>query len=137
MVSRFREAISTGLGATEASVIAARQAGRTLMISASTVGIGFLALLTVPISEIRSIAIAGVLVAGLSVLLTNTLVPPVLAILGRRIDLGRLPFAPKLDASRAETHRCALASVGQNDRCASLDRTFYGWRTALLARASG
>jgi RND superfamily putative drug exporter len=102
MVSRFREVISTGLSASEASVIAARQAGRTLLISASTVGIGFLALLTVPISEIRSIGIAGFLVAGLSVLLTNTIVPAVLALLGRRIDLGRLPFAPKLDAHRAE-----------------------------------
>ncbi len=102
MVSRFREAISTGLSASEASVIAARQAGRTLLISASTVGIGFLALLTVPISEIRSIGIAGFLVAGLSVLLTNTIVPAVLALLGPRIDLGRLPFAPKLDAHRAE-----------------------------------
>ena len=102
MVSRFREAISTGLSASAASDIAARQAGRTLLISASTVGIGFLALLTVPISEIRSIGIAGCLVAGLSVLLTNTLVPAVLTLLGRRIDLGRLPFAPKLDAHRAE-----------------------------------
>jgi len=102
MVSRFREAISTGLSASEASVIAARQAGRTLLISASTVGIGFLALLTVPISEIRSIGIAGFLVAGLSVLLTNTIVPAVLALLGPRIDLGRLPFAPKLDVHRAE-----------------------------------
>jgi RND superfamily putative drug exporter len=102
MVSRFREAISTGLSASESAVIAARQAGRTLLISASTVGIGFLALLTVPISEIRSIGIAGFLVAGLSVLLTNTIVPAVLALLGRRIDLGRLPFAPKLDAHRAE-----------------------------------
>jgi RND superfamily putative drug exporter len=102
MVSRFREAISSGLSASEASVIAARQAGRTLLISASTVAIGFLALLTVPISEIRSIGIAGFLVAGLSVLLTNTIVPAVLALLGRRIDMGRLPFAPKLDASRVE-----------------------------------
>jgi len=102
MVSRFREAISTGLSANEASAIAARQAGRTLLISASAVGIGFLALLTVPISEIRSIGIAGFLVAGLSVLLTNTIVPAVLALLGRRIDMGRLPFAPKLDADRAK-----------------------------------
>jgi RND superfamily putative drug exporter len=102
MVSRFREAISTGNDGPAASVIAARQAGRTLLISASTVAIGFLALLTVPISEIRSIGIAGVLVAGMSVLLTNTLVPSVLGLLGPRIDMGRLPFTPKLDANRAE-----------------------------------
>jgi RND superfamily putative drug exporter len=102
MVSRFREAISAGHDGPAASVIAAHQAGRTLLISASTVAIGFLALLTVPISEIRSIGIAGFLVAGTSVLLTNTVVPGVLALLGRRIDLGRLPFIPRLDANRAE-----------------------------------
>jgi RND superfamily putative drug exporter len=102
MVSRFREAIAAGHDGPEASAIAAHQAGHTLMISSSTVAIGFLALLTVPISEIRSVGIAGFLVAALCVLLTNTLVPSVLGLLGRRIDLARLPFTPKLDASRAE-----------------------------------
>jgi RND superfamily putative drug exporter len=101
MVSRFREAISAGHDGSIAAVMAARQAGRTLLISASTVAIGFLALLTVPISEIRSIGIAGFLVAGISVLLTNTVVPAVLALLGPRIDAGRLPFTPRLDAQRA------------------------------------
>jgi putative drug exporter of the RND superfamily len=101
MVSRFREAISGGHGGPAASVIAARQAGRTLLISASTVAIGFLALLTVPISEFRSIGVAGFLVAGMSVLLTNTLVPAVLALLGPRINAGRLPFTPRLDSHRA------------------------------------
>jgi len=101
MVSRFREAVSAGHEGLGASVICARQAGRTLMISASTVAIGFLALLTVPISEIRSIGIAGFLVAGMCVLLTNTLVPALLALLGPRINAGRMPFTPKLDAQRA------------------------------------
>jgi RND superfamily putative drug exporter len=101
MVSRFREALSTGSDGRTASVIAARQAGRTLLISASTVAIGFLALLTVPISEIRSIGVAGFVVAAMSVLITNTVVPAVLALLGPRIDAGRLPFTPKLDSHRA------------------------------------
>lgn len=101
MVSRFREAISAGHHRLQASVIAARQAGLTLVISASTVGIGFLALLTVPISEVRSIGMAGVLVAAISVLLSNTIVPALLALLGPRIDAGRLPFHAKLDADRA------------------------------------
>jgi putative drug exporter of the RND superfamily len=101
MVSRFREAVSAGNDGYAASVIATRQAGRTLLISASTVAIGFVALLTVPISEIRSIGLAGILVAGWSVLLTNTLVPAVLGLLGRRIDAGRLPFTAKLDLDRS------------------------------------
>jgi len=101
MVSRFREAISAGHDGLTASAIAARQAGRTLLISASTVAIGFLALLTVPISEVRSIGVAGFLVAGMSVLFANALVPAVLAVLGPRIDAGRLPFTAKLDVNRA------------------------------------
>jgi RND superfamily putative drug exporter len=101
MVSRFREAIAAGHSGLNASLIAARQAGHTLLISASTVAIGFLALLTVPISEVRSIGIAGFLVAGTSVLLATTLVPAVLALVGPRINAGRLPFTAKLDSDHA------------------------------------
>src|SRR6202040_1647767 len=101
MISRFREAIAAGNDGPAAGLIAARQAGRTLLISASTVAIGFLALLTVPISEIRSIGVAGFLVTGMSVLLTNTLVPAALVLLGPRIDLGRMPFTAKLDEHHA------------------------------------
>lgn len=101
MVSRFREAIAIEQNGLKASAIAARQAGHTLLISASTVAIGFLALLTVPISEVRSIGVAGFLVAGTSVLLTNTLVPALLAALGPRINAGRLPFVASLDGHRA------------------------------------
>src|SRR5260370_6713431 len=73
MVSRFREAIATEQNGVKASAIAARQAGRTLLISAATVAIGFLALLTVPISEVRSIGVAGVPVVGVSGVLGDTL----------------------------------------------------------------
>jgi len=101
MVSRFREATAAEQNGLKASVIAARQAGRTLLISASTVAIGFLALLTVPISEVRSIGVAGFLVAGMSVLLANSLVPALLAALGPRINAGRVPFIASWDAHRA------------------------------------
>ena len=101
MVSRFREAIAAERDGLKASVIAAHQAGRTLLISASTVAIGFLALLTVPISEVRSIGAAGFLVAGTSLLLANTLVPALLAALGSRINAGRLPIIASFDEYRA------------------------------------
>ena len=126
MVSRFREAISAGHAGSVASVMAARRAGRTLLISASTVAIGFLALLTVPISEIRSIGVAGFLVAGICVLLTNTVVPAVLALLGPRIDAGRLPFTPALDAHRA-------ANIGIRWRRWGRVIVAYPWLALLLA----
>jgi RND superfamily putative drug exporter len=96
MVSRFREAMAAGHSGGAAADIAAQRAGHTLLISASTVAVGFTALLTVPISEVRSIGVAGFLVAGISVLLTNNLVPGVLAWLGPRIDAGRMPFRGRL-----------------------------------------
>jgi len=92
MVGRFREALSAGLGPSQASGVAARQAGHTLLVSAATVAIGFAALLTVPISEIRSIGVAGFVVAGTSVLLANTLLPAGLALLGTRIEAGCLSY---------------------------------------------
>src|SRR4029077_841049 len=101
MVSRFREAIAVEQDRLKCSSIAARQAGHTLLISASTVAIGFLALLTVPISEVSSIGVAGFLVAGTSLLLANTLVPALLAALGPRINAGPLPIIASFDEHRA------------------------------------
>src|SRR5215831_177035 len=101
MVSRYREASATEQNRFKCSSIAARQAGRTLLVSAATVAIGFLALLTVPISEIRSIGIAGFLVAGTSLLLSVTLVPALLAALGPHINAGRVPFLANWDAHRS------------------------------------
>ena len=107
MVSRFREALAEGLSASDAADVAARHAGHTLLVSASTVAIGFAALLTVPISDIRSIGVAGFLVAGASFLLAVTIVPAVLAFLGAGIDAGRLKFGRKLrqDSSSASVQR--------------------------------
>ncbi len=126
MVSRFREATYAGHNGLRASAIAARQAGRTLLISASTVAIGFLALLTVPISEVRSIGVAGVLVAGMSVLLATTLVPAALAVLGPRINAGRLPFTARLDSDRA-------ASTGNRWRKWGHVVVAHPWLAIILA----
>src|SRR6201987_3070686 len=93
MVSRFREGLAEGYDPGHAADIAAGQAGRTLIISATTVAIGFSALLTVPISELRSIGIAGLLVTVLSFILCTFILPWMLGLLGHRINasIGRLP----------------------------------------------
>ncbi len=101
MVSRFREALAEGYDNGEAADIAAGQAGRTLLISATTVAIGFSALLTVPISELRSIGVAGLLVTVLSVMLCTFILPWVLGLLGQRINAGRVRFPSKRLETRA------------------------------------
>jgi RND superfamily putative drug exporter len=95
MVSRFREALAEGCDPGQAADIAAVQAGRTLIISATTVAIGFSALLTVPISELRSIGIAGLLVTVLSVMLCTFILPWVLGLVGHRINSARAPLPMK------------------------------------------
>jgi RND superfamily putative drug exporter len=95
MVSRFREALAEGYEPGHAADLAAGQAGRTLLISATTVAIGFSALLTVPISELRSIGVAGLLVTVLSVMLCTFILPWVLGLLGHRINAARVRFRTK------------------------------------------
>jgi putative drug exporter of the RND superfamily len=95
MVSRFREALTEGCSPGCAADIAAEQAGKTLLISATTVAIGFSALLTVPISELRSIGIAGLLVTVLSVMLCTFILPWVLGLLGHRINSAKLRLPGK------------------------------------------
>ena len=68
-----------------------RQAGGTVALSGASVALGFLALLLVPLAEIRSVAIGGLAVTALSVAVAATLLPAVLAVLGARVDAGRLP----------------------------------------------
>ncbi|MGH7547781.1 MAG: MMPL family transporter [Gemmatimonadales bacterium] len=90
MVSRFREARAAGAGPVEAAEAAACQAGHTVALSGAAVAIGFAALLLVPLNELRSVAVGGLLVVTASVLLATTLLPGLLVWLGPRVDLGRV-----------------------------------------------
>ncbi|MGB8887398.1 MAG: MMPL family transporter [Candidatus Korobacteraceae bacterium] len=119
MVSRFREALAEGYDPGLAADIAAGQAGRTLIISATTVAIGFSALLTVPISELRSIGIAGLLVTVFSVMLCTFILPWVLGLLGHRINAVRV----RLPARRSKTR----------DLCAANER-WARWGSIITGR---
>ena len=97
-VSRFREARLGGSGVEDAAMAAARHAGGTVALSGAAVAIGFLGLLLVPLRELRSAAVGGLLVVMFSVLVATTLLPAALAALGPRLDWGRLRFLPGLRA---------------------------------------
>lgn len=127
MVGRFRESLCAGCDASRSSCLAARQAGHTLLVSASTVAIGFAALLTVPISEIRSIGVAGFVVAGTSVLLANTLLPAALALLGKRVDAGGLSLIRK----KLNPH--ASVNAGEGWKIWGRMITSHPWTALVLA----
>ena len=90
MVSRYRDALAGGADAIDAAVEAARHAGHTILLSAATVALGFVVLLSVPLNEMRAIAAGGLVAVIASALLATTLVPGVLATLGPRIHWGRV-----------------------------------------------
>src|SRR5499425_2053702 len=128
MVSRFREALCEGCNPGKAADIAAAQAGRTLLISATTVAIGFSALLTVPISELRSIGIAGLLVTVLSVILCTFILPWVLGLLGHRINAARV----RVPARQPKTQESLGAVSERWVRWGSII-TRWPWAALLIA----
>jgi len=62
VVGRFRESLESGMTPSDAAVDAARKAGHTIALSGASVAIGFVALLVIPVNEIRSLAVGGLLV---------------------------------------------------------------------------
>ena len=68
-------------------------AGRSVIISGSTVAIGLLSMIILPLPFIRSIGIGGMLIPAVSVLASITLLPAMLSLLGPRIN--RLRVMPR------------------------------------------
>ena len=90
VVHRFRQARAAGLAPQDAAVETAHRAGHTVVLSGLAVAVGFAALLAVPLIELRSVAIGGLLITIVAVLVATTLLPGVLSWLGDRTELGRI-----------------------------------------------
>ncbi|MDE0804802.1 MAG: MMPL family transporter [Acidimicrobiales bacterium] len=100
VVSRFREELAEGHEPTAAVIRTVRTAGRTVAFSAGTVGASLLALLVFPIAFLKSFAYAGVAVASLAGIFSVTVLPALLAVVGRRID--SLSFGRRKTNARVE-----------------------------------
>lgn len=86
VVTRFREELANGADPPEAVARTMRRCRRTIVISAVTVGLCLAALTAVDMPYLRSMAMTGVAVVVLVATLTLVVLPPVLRVLGRRID---------------------------------------------------
>ncbi len=89
VVTRFREELRRGIRRREAAVNTMMTAGTAVVTSGLTVVVGFAALLLTPLVETRSVGLGGLIVVAVAVLLSITLLPALLAILGRDIDAPR------------------------------------------------
>ncbi len=90
IIFRFREELRHGKDSEEAIVQTMRHAGRSVIVSGSTVAVGLLSMVILPLPFIRSIGIGGMLIPAVSVLSSITLLPAMLMMLGPRINRVRV-----------------------------------------------
>jgi RND superfamily putative drug exporter len=101
IITRWREERAKGRDNHDAVVAATETAGRAILLSGLTVGIGLIALVVLPVPAMRSVGFGGMLIPLVSVAVSLTLLPAVLGGLGPRIDWPRVRHEAR--ASRAWT----------------------------------
>lgn len=108
VVSRFREEIRQR-PVPEALAHTVATAGRAILFSGLTVAVGLLGLVLLGLGNIGSMGWAGTIVVGLAVLHGLTTLPALLAVLGPRVNAGRVAFLhpERPDAGRGLWHRVA------------------------------
>jgi RND superfamily putative drug exporter len=103
-VARYREELAAGRTLEDALVAAVEHAGKVVAFSATAVGLGLAGLMFFPGSYLRTMGIGGAIVVAFAALFALTFLPALLAVLGPRIDAGRLPL-PKLTLKQGLWHR--------------------------------
>ncbi|MDQ4049470.1 MAG: MMPL family transporter, partial [Actinomycetota bacterium] len=89
IVVRWREEREKGLEGDEAVAAAMGTAGRAVVFSGTTVAVGLLALIALPLPFLRSMGYGGILIPLVATLVAITLLPVILATIGPRLDWPR------------------------------------------------
>jgi putative drug exporter of the RND superfamily len=111
MVNRFREELHRGKNIEDSIVTTMATAGKTVFYSGMTVLVTLLSLTFFPLPFLQSFGYAGVSVVALAVIGALFGLPPILAILGDRIDKGvvrKSAITPKEDGRWAKTARLVM-----------------------------
>ena len=91
ILSRFREEVHRR-PVPDALAITLSTTGRAILFSGGTVIIGLLGILFLGLGYLSSLGLAGAIVVAASVFYTMTFLPALLAVLGPKVDAGRLPL---------------------------------------------
>ena len=111
LVNRFREELPTR-GVEGAILRTMETTGRAIAFSGITVAASLCGLFVFEQMVLRSLALGGIVVALGTVVLALTLVPALLAVIGKRIDAWRLPFLTPTEDARSQDnlwYRTAIA----------------------------
>ncbi|MGW4124846.1 MMPL family transporter [Nocardia sp. NPDC004711] len=120
LVARFREELSGGADVRAAVATMLRTAGRTIVFSATTVVAALAALLVFPEFFLRSFAYAGMGVVAIAAISALTVVPALLAVLGRRVNACSLPWSNAHRGSDAPAWGRLAAAVTRRPIAAAL-----------------
>jgi RND superfamily putative drug exporter len=99
---RFRDELRDGHDVETALVETMTHAGKSVVVSGTTVAIGLLSMVLLPLPLLRSMGIGGMLIPAVSVLAAITLLPALLAVLGERINNVRVMPRRLLDHGHGE-----------------------------------
>jgi RND superfamily putative drug exporter len=111
IVNRFREELHHGKSVEDSIVATMASAGKTVFYSGMTVLVTLLSLTFFPLPFLQSFGYAGVSVVALAVIGALFGLPPILALLGDRIDKGvvrKSAITPKEDGRWARTARLVM-----------------------------
>ncbi len=108
IVNRFREELERDAATEEALARTLATTGRAIAFSGLTVAVGLSGLLFYRGSFLASMGMAGAIVVAFAVLYGLTFLPALLALLGPRVNRGRLPFIRPATHSRL-WHRIATS----------------------------
>ena len=107
IVSRYREQLARGNSPRESLEVAMSTAGRSVIFSGLTVAIGLSGLLFYQGSYLATMGLGGAFAVAAAVIYAFTLLPALLAIMGRRVNWLRLPIVGRQAGGRGFWHLVA------------------------------
>jgi putative drug exporter of the RND superfamily len=113
IVTRFRQLLHDGLPPREAAAEAGASAGRAVVFAGLTVAISVSGLALIGLDFVTKLGIGAALGVLTTVLLANSLLIAVLALLGHKIDRLKVPFLRRVDDSEAGRERTLVARWGR------------------------
>jgi RND superfamily putative drug exporter len=113
IVTRFRQLLHDGLSPRDAAAEAGASAGRAVIFAGLTVAISVSGLAFFGLDFVTKLGIGSALGVVTTVLIANSLLLAVLALLGHKIDRLKVPFLKPIDDSEAAREKTLIARWGR------------------------
>jgi RND superfamily putative drug exporter len=110
-VGRFREELAAGRSTADAVRATVATSGRTVAFSATLLVIALAGLLIFPLGFLRSLAYGGMSAVAIAALISVTLLPAVLGLLGHRVDKLSLPWPRRSPTATAASSSQLLRKI--------------------------